>query len=321
MNTARAGLPAPGARGRRALRAGPRHLRARPGQARAPSAASMHDEIAALESRAGVPAPRSGRAPRVRAPVARRPAAVDGELTSVRNALNDRLRESRRAASELKRPAGPVARGRRAGEAAAERASEPQPPAAGCAGSPAEIGCPPWRSRSPSAWSAPARWGWASRSWPRRPGAHAAARPGARGAGAARERIAAALERPVAKGRMTAEEAEAIVERIEPVADVAALAPCAVVIEAAPERLELKHELFAALAAAVAPRLRAGHEHLVAVGDRAGRRPGAPRARGGHALLQPGAGDAAGGGGGRARRPRRRPWPRPARWARRWAST
>ena len=50
---------------------------------------------------------------------------------------------------------------------------------------------------------------------------------------------------------MTAEEAAAIVERIEPVESIAALAPCAVVIEAAPERLELKHELFAELAAAV----------------------------------------------------------------------
>ena len=70
---------------------------------------------------------------------------------------------------------------------------------------------------------------------------------------AARDRIAAALERPVAKGRITAEEADSIVARIEPVADVGSLAPAAMVIEAAPERLDLKHELFAALEAAVAP--------------------------------------------------------------------
>ena len=70
---------------------------------------------------------------------------------------------------------------------------------------------------------------------------------------AARERMAAALERPVARGRMTAAEAEATVGRVEPVEDIAALAPCAIVIEAAPEQLELKHELFAALARVTDP--------------------------------------------------------------------
>ncbi|HEX5910225.1 MAG TPA: 3-hydroxyacyl-CoA dehydrogenase NAD-binding domain-containing protein, partial [Thermoleophilaceae bacterium] len=68
---------------------------------------------------------------------------------------------------------------------------------------------------------------------------------------AAPERMARALERPVAKGRMTAADAEAIVGRVEPVARISGLAPCAVVIEAAPERLELKHELFAELAGVV----------------------------------------------------------------------
>jgi len=76
--------------------------------------------------------------------------------------------------------------------------------------------------------------------------------PVAEALGAARERIATGLERPVAKGRMTAAEAEAIVQRVETVDAAAELAPCAVVIEAAPERLDLKRELFAELAGAVA---------------------------------------------------------------------
>ncbi len=68
---------------------------------------------------------------------------------------------------------------------------------------------------------------------------------------AARERLAAGLERPIAKGRMTAGEADAIVDRVEPVGAIGDLAACAVVIEAAPERLDLKHELFAELEAVV----------------------------------------------------------------------
>jgi 3-hydroxybutyryl-CoA dehydrogenase len=43
------------------------------------------------------------------------------------------------------------------------------------------------------------------------------------------------------------EDDEAVLARIEPAADLAALAPCGLVIEAAPERLELKQELFARL--------------------------------------------------------------------------
>jgi len=56
----------------------------------------------------------------------------------------------------------------------------------------------------------------------------------------ARARLAAALERPVARGRMTAAEAEAVAARVEPVDGLDALAPSAVVVEAAPERLELR---------------------------------------------------------------------------------
>jgi 3-hydroxybutyryl-CoA dehydrogenase len=52
------------------------------------------------------------------------------------------------------------------------------------------------------------------------------------------------LQREVARGRLSAEQAQAAAGRLEAVDDIAALAPCELVIEAAPERLELKHELY-----------------------------------------------------------------------------
>jgi 3-hydroxybutyryl-CoA dehydrogenase len=61
------------------------------------------------------------------------------------------------------------------------------------------------------------------------------------------------LERAAERGRMDQSEASSAAERLEPVADIAALAPCGLVIEAGPERLELKREIFGALAEAVAP--------------------------------------------------------------------
>jgi 3-hydroxybutyryl-CoA dehydrogenase len=75
--------------------------------------------------------------------------------------------------------------------------------------------------------------------------------PGALGRGM--ERIRAALERDVEKRRMSADDAAALLARVEPAEDVADLAPCELVIEAAPEQLELKHALFAQLAEIVAP--------------------------------------------------------------------
>src|SRR5438045_1855786 len=60
------------------------------------------------------------------------------------------------------------------------------------------------------------------------------------------------LEREAERGRLSAEDARAAAGRLEAVADVEALAPCGLVIEAAPERLELKRDLFRALAGVVA---------------------------------------------------------------------
>jgi 3-hydroxybutyryl-CoA dehydrogenase len=62
------------------------------------------------------------------------------------------------------------------------------------------------------------------------------------------ETIAKGLERQVAKGRLSPEDAEAIRARVEPVGDVDGLAPAGMVIEAAPERLDLKLDLFRRLA-------------------------------------------------------------------------
>jgi 3-hydroxybutyryl-CoA dehydrogenase len=52
------------------------------------------------------------------------------------------------------------------------------------------------------------------------------------------------LGKEAAKGRLSSEEADRAASRIEPTDDLDALAPCELVIEAAPERLSLKHELY-----------------------------------------------------------------------------
>jgi 3-hydroxybutyryl-CoA dehydrogenase len=58
------------------------------------------------------------------------------------------------------------------------------------------------------------------------------------------ERIRTQLDRAVQRGRLSAEDAEQASERLEPAAALEDLAPAELVIEAAPERLELKRELF-----------------------------------------------------------------------------
>src|SRR5437588_5073486 len=55
------------------------------------------------------------------------------------------------------------------------------------------------------------------------------------------------LERGAQRGRWSEEEAKAAAARLEPAPELADLAPCELVIEAAPERLELKHKLFKTL--------------------------------------------------------------------------
>jgi 3-hydroxybutyryl-CoA dehydrogenase len=62
------------------------------------------------------------------------------------------------------------------------------------------------------------------------------------------------LAKEVAKGRLSAEEADAATKRLQSVDDLAAFVPCELVIEAAPERLDLKHELYRQLSEIVGER-------------------------------------------------------------------
>ena len=66
------------------------------------------------------------------------------------------------------------------------------------------------------------------------------------------ERVRDGLSREAAKGRLSAEEAQASAGRIEPAGELEALAACELVIEAVPESLALKDELFGRLSEIVA---------------------------------------------------------------------
>ncbi len=67
------------------------------------------------------------------------------------------------------------------------------------------------------------------------------------------ERLRGALAKGAARGRWSEADAQGAGERVRPAPSVADLAGCDLVIEAAPEDLELKRELFAALADACGP--------------------------------------------------------------------
>jgi 3-hydroxybutyryl-CoA dehydrogenase len=65
------------------------------------------------------------------------------------------------------------------------------------------------------------------------------------------ERVHAGLGKEAEKGKLTGEQAREAGEGLQAVDSLAALAPCELVIEAAPERLEVKHELYGRLSAIV----------------------------------------------------------------------
>jgi 3-hydroxybutyryl-CoA dehydrogenase len=65
--------------------------------------------------------------------------------------------------------------------------------------------------------------------------------------------IAKALARLVAKEKMTAADADALLARITPIGDHAAFAPCDLVIEAATEREEIKRAIFASVGQYLSP--------------------------------------------------------------------
>ncbi len=58
------------------------------------------------------------------------------------------------------------------------------------------------------------------------------------------EKLKDGFHKDAARERLSAEEAQAAIERLEPVGELAAFAPCELVIEAVPERIDLKHELY-----------------------------------------------------------------------------
>jgi 3-hydroxybutyryl-CoA dehydrogenase len=62
----------------------------------------------------------------------------------------------------------------------------------------------------------------------------------------------AGLQKEVARGRLAAADAKAAAEHLQPVADLGSLAPCELVIEAVPERIDLKHEIYRELSGIVA---------------------------------------------------------------------
>jgi 3-hydroxybutyryl-CoA dehydrogenase len=66
------------------------------------------------------------------------------------------------------------------------------------------------------------------------------------------EKVADGFRREADRGRLNAEDAEAGAARLEAVQELGAFAPCDLVIEAVPERLELKHELYGLLSDIVA---------------------------------------------------------------------
>jgi 3-hydroxybutyryl-CoA dehydrogenase len=69
-----------------------------------------------------------------------------------------------------------------------------------------------------------------------------------RGAG----RVVLGLRKEASKGKLTAEQAHAASELLEPVESLEQLSSCELVIEAAPERLDIKHELYGRLSEIVA---------------------------------------------------------------------
>ncbi len=62
-----------------------------------------------------------------------------------------------------------------------------------------------------------------------------------------RDRVEDGLRREASKGKLSGEDAQAAAEHLQTVGALEDLAPCELVIEAVPERLELKHEIYARL--------------------------------------------------------------------------
>ena len=110
-------------------------------------------------------------------------------------------------------------------------------------------------------------------------------------------RLHASLDKAVSRGKLTDTAREEILTRIRPTDDIAAgVANADLVIEAIPERMDLKRTLYAQLDAGLPGRCDPGHQHLLAVGHRDRRRHAVSRPGRGAALLQSRAGHEAGRG-------------------------
>ena len=70
--------------------------------------------------------------------------------------------------------------------------------------------------------------------------------------GAAQNQISRFINRSAEKGRITAEEAAAAISRVTGTSDMSNFGVCQIVIEAVPERMELKHQILAELDGIVA---------------------------------------------------------------------
>ncbi|HEY0516004.1 MAG TPA: 3-hydroxyacyl-CoA dehydrogenase NAD-binding domain-containing protein, partial [Solirubrobacteraceae bacterium] len=64
---------------------------------------------------------------------------------------------------------------------------------------------------------------------------------------AAPAKIADGLRREAAKGKLSEQDAQEAIERLQTVEQLSELAPCELIVEAVPERLELKHEIYGRL--------------------------------------------------------------------------
>lgn len=97
------------------------------------------------------------------------------------------------------------------------------------------------------------------------------------------ERVEAGLDKLAARGRISTEEAGAAKARLQPVDDLRRLAPAELVIEAAPERLELKRELLVQLAEIVRPEcVIASNTSSLSITELAAATPGSERVVGMH---------------------------------------
>ena len=101
------------------------------------------------------------------------------------------------------------------------------------------------------------------------------------------------LGRAVEKGKLEQSDADEVRGRIQGTLDYADLADCDLVIEAITEDLDMKLEMWRELDEHRQGRRHLRHEHVVAAGDRPGRRHRAARPLHRPPLLQPGAGDEA----------------------------